>query len=268
MLGPSEGDEQQVRVLNRVLTWTSRGVEYEADPRHAELVTKDLGLEGAKGVATPGTKEEGTTKEEHAEKLDPAKTSSYRAIVARLNYLAADRPDIAFSVKEAARSMSAPTKGCWEKLKRIGRYLISRPRAVLTFQWQSTPNKLRVFTDADWAGCKTTRKSTTGGCICWGDHLIKSWSKTQTLLALSSGESEFYAALKASAEGLGMMAMMRDFGIKVDGEVLGDASAALGIIHRKGLGRTRHIDTGLLWIQQTAAERRLQYTKVLGTDNP
>ena len=48
----------------------------------------------------------------------------------------------------------------------------------------------------------------------------------------------------------------------------GDASAALGIIHRKGLGRTRHIDTGLLWIQQTAAEKRLKYFKVLGKDNP
>ena len=48
------------------------------------------------------------------------------------------------------------------------------------------------------------------------------------------------------------------------GKVLGDASAALGIIHRKGLSRTRHIDTGLLWIQQAAAERRLEYAKVLG----
>jgi hypothetical protein len=50
--------------------------------------------------------------------------------------------------------------------------------------------------------------------------------------------------------------------------VLGDASAALGIINRRGLGRTRHIDTGLLWIQHTAAEKRLHYSKVLGTINP
>ena len=62
--------------------------------------------------------------------------------------------------------------------------------------------------------------------------------------------------------------MMKDFGYEIKGEILGDASAALGIIHRKGLGRTRHIDTGLLWIQQTAAGRRLKYPKVLGTENP
>ena len=65
-----------------------------------------------------------------------------------------------------------------------------------------------------------------------------------------------------------MLAMLRDFGWHMQGEVYGDASAALGIINRRGLGRTRHIDTGLLWIQQTAAEKRLAYHKVLGTDNP
>ena len=65
-----------------------------------------------------------------------------------------------------------------------------------------------------------------------------------------------------------MLSMFKDFGLRARGEVLGDASAALGIIHRKGLGRTRHIDTGMLWIQQTAAEKRLAYSKVLGTDNP
>ena len=102
----------------------------------------------------------------------------------------------------------------------------------------------------------------------FGKHTIKTWSKTQTLLALSSGESESYAALKASAEGLGMMSLLKDFGRVVTGEVWGDASAALGIIHRKGLGRTRHIDTGLLWIQQTAADKGLKYNTILGTENP
>ena len=101
-----------------------------------------------------------------------------------------------------------------------------------------------------------------------GSHLIKTWSKTQSLLALSSGESELYGTLKASAEALGILSMMKDLGMHMRGRVLGDASAALGIIHRKGLGRTRHIDTGMLWIQQTAAEKRLEYMKVLGSENP
>ena len=101
-----------------------------------------------------------------------------------------------------------------------------------------------------------------------GKRTLKIWSRTQSLVVLSSGESEFYAARKESAEGLGMKAVAADLGIQVDGEVWGDASAALEIIKRKGLGRTRHIDIGLLWIQQTAAEGRLKYHKALGTDNP
>ena len=49
---------------------------------------------------------------------------------------------------------------------------------------------------------------------------------------------------------------------------MGDASAVLGIINRKGLGKTRHIDTGLLWIQQTVAKRELSFNKVHGKENP
>ena len=63
LLGPDAKDSPQVRVVNRILTWTTRGVDYGADPRHAELVMKDLGLDQAKGVTTPGTKEGGRTKE-------------------------------------------------------------------------------------------------------------------------------------------------------------------------------------------------------------
>ena len=98
--------------------------------------------------------------------------------------------------------------------------------------------------------------------------MIKAWSKTQSSIALSSGESEVYASLKAYAEAVGTLSLMKDFGYDMKGKVLGNASAALGVIHRKGLGRTRHIDTGMLWIQQTAAETRLEYNKVLGSDNP
>ena len=125
-----------------------------------------------------------------------------------------------------------------------------------------------TYSDADWAGCKQTRKSTTGGCIMVGAHSIKSWSRTQSLIALSSGESELYASLKAAAETLGVLSMAKDLNWNLKGEVWGDASAALGIIHRKGIGKTRHIQTGLLWIQQTAAEQRLRFHKVLGTRNP
>ena len=101
-----------------------------------------------------------------------------------------------------------------------------------------------------------------------GSHVLKGWAKTQSLIALSSGESELYATLRAASEGLGIQSIAKDIGIDLRGEVWADASAALGIIKRRGLGKTRHIDTGYLWIQQTAAEKRLKFGKILGRDNP
>ena len=269
VLGPNEGQQKQVKILNRVVTWDgSRGIVYEADPRHTEIVIEQLRLNDAKEVSTPGTREEGRTTEDNEEQLSEKDKTRYRAIVARLNYFTPDRPDIAYAVKELARAMSNPSNGDWLRLKRLGRYMKGRPRLQQVFEWQPAQGMVTTYSDADWAGCKQTRKSTTGGCITIGRHTIKGWSETQALVALSSGESELYAAIKAAAETLGIMSMMKDFNWKVAGQVYGDASAALGIINRTGLGKTRHIDTSLLWIQQTAAERQLKFSKVLGRNNP
>ena len=66
------------------------------------------------------------------EPLAPREASLYRAIVARINFLAADRPDVQFASKEASRKMSCPRHVDWAAVKRIGRYLAGRPRAVGT----------------------------------------------------------------------------------------------------------------------------------------
>ena len=268
-LGPGKDDMKQVKILNRVISWDDkRGISYEADPRHVEIISQQLKLGEAKAVSTPGTKEEGRTAENQDEPLNNEQATQYRALVARCNYLSPDRPDISFSVKELARSMANPRQGDWVRLKRLGRYLVGRPRLQQWFTWQPSQYCIHTYTDADWAGCRDTRKSTTGGAITFGKHTLKGWSKTQSLIALSSGESELYATLKASAETLGIISMMQDFGMKVSGEIWGDAQAALGIINRTGLGKTRHIQTGLLWVQQVSADKRLKYGKVLGKVNP
>lgn len=82
-----------------------------------------------------------------------------------------------------------------------------------------------------------------------GTHWLKSWSKTQTLIALSSAGSELYAAVKATAETMGIQSAANDFGLQIEASTMADASAALGIISRKGLGKVRHLDTNHLWIQ-------------------
>ena len=70
--------------------------------------------------------------------------------------------------------------------------------------------------DTDFAGCLKTRKSTSGGIVMLNGHTVKSWSVTQDVIALSSGEAEFYAMVKAASQSLGMRAMMQDLGIGGD----------------------------------------------------
>ena len=171
------GDE--LRILNRVVRRTSDGYEWEADQRHAELLIRESGLnETSRPLTNPGRKL--TRKEEDEEEFDLslARASSYRQQVARANFLAVDRPDISFSVKELCRHMAAPTNKNEEALKRLARYLLGCPRLVVHFQWQTPMKALLVMTDSDWAGCTRTRKSTSGGVVMRGRHLIKHWSGT------------------------------------------------------------------------------------------
>ena len=261
--------KKELKILNRIVQWDGvRRVVYEADPRHAELIIEDLQFGDVKVVVASGAKEEGCTQHGGDQELGEQEATRYRAIVARCNHLAPDGPDIGFAVEELARQMSKPIKGDWVRLHRFGRYLLGRPRLQQRYEWQRNQKVLTAFSDAGWAGCNSTRKSTTGGCIKVGARTLKVRTKTQSLIALSSGESELYATLHAVAEALGVIAMMRGTGCSVSGEIWSDAGAALGIIHRTGLGKIRHIDTGLLWIQQTAAEQRLRFQQVLGKHNP
>ena len=89
-------------------------------------------------------------------KLDPNQASTYRALAARANYLAQDRPDIHFATKELCREMSEPTLRGWNRLKRLGRYLVAYPRYVQEFKRQWKQAELVTWVDTEYAGCPRT----------------------------------------------------------------------------------------------------------------
>ena len=101
----------------------------------------------------------------------------------------------------------------------------------------------------------------------WGSHLLKSWSTTQDVVALSSGETEFYGIVRAAAQGLGLKSMLGDFGVSVTVRVHTDASAARGIAVRKGLGKVRQIEVSQLWIQDAVARGEISINKVRTDEN-
>ena len=107
-MGPGPSDAKEVSVLNRIVRWTPKGIDYEADPRQVEKLLQEMELEGANGAATPGQKVLSHQIESETELCERDHTK-YRASVARANYLAADRIDIIYSAKECCRFMSRPT---------------------------------------------------------------------------------------------------------------------------------------------------------------
>ena len=95
--------------------------------------------------------------------------------------------------------------------------------------------------------------------LYFGDA-VKGWSSNHAVIALSSGEAEYYAASKGASNALGFQSMSRDLGIEV--------KTARGIIHRFGLGKLRHLETGYLWLQAAVKTKKLQVREIAGHCNP
>ena len=160
--------------------------------------------------------------------------------------------------------MVRPTCASWRKLKKLARYLKGQPRVVqkIKLDVDGIGDEVKMIVDSDWAGCMQTWRSTNGGCIIVGDICLKVWSTTQRVVALSSGEADFYAAVKGASEGLGFLAGCADLGIWADGmvslKVLTDSSACKGDLpENRALGKIRYIDVALLWLQDLVRKGRI-----------
>ena len=164
--------------------------------------------------------------------------------------------------------MCSPTRRDLHRLKRLGRYLKGRPRLVQMFVWQDLYDKYDMYVDSDWAGDRDTRKSTSAGAIYGGAHVNRTWSKDQDIIATSSAEAELHAASYGAMQLKGLQSISIDLGRELRGHIHIDASAAIGVMKRQGLGKLRHIQVRDLWLQQEIKEGRLHVHKVDTKANP
>nr|XP_020164445.1 uncharacterized mitochondrial protein AtMg00810-like [Aegilops tauschii subsp. strangulata] len=127
-----------------------------------------------------------------------ADATEYRSFAGALQYLTLTRPDIAHAVEQACLYMHAPRDPHLNLVKRILRYVCGTLDPGL--QLHSTPaSSLTAYSDADWAGCPDTRRSTSDYCVYLGDNLV-SWStKRQATVSRSSAEAEYRAVAHAVA---------------------------------------------------------------------
>ena len=152
MVGPEPNDQQEIKILGRIISYEAGGLTYEPDPGHMEAVIHELGLAAANGVATPGVKDEAevsaaelverrkgysppafeigpmgeiTTPSGLPDSDSPELTGDqlrrYQSLAARLNYFALDRLDLLFPVKELMRKLGKPTEDDMSRLKRAAR---------------------------------------------------------------------------------------------------------------------------------------------------
>ena len=151
------------------------------------------------------------------------------------------RPDIRHSVKNLSRRMVNPTESSLADLKRLVRYLKGYPDLSQVFAAQQEPTVLRVQVDFDHAG-----DAVTVWCSC-----CKHASNVQSTVALSTGESEYYALAKGEATALGLQSLLADLGLELPVVVESDSNSARGTLSRIGLGKARHIQTRFLWTRES-----------------
>ena len=268
MLGPDAGDDKEVRILNRLVRWEKDRIVYEGDEKHAQVVIREMGLEeGSKGFDIPVLAEKECTE---GKELDAAGVAKYRRLAATVNYLAMDRPDLQFAASVLGRSMSRPTENSMAALKRAARYLLKHPSVRYIYQSVDLEQAkvIEGFSDSDWAGCRATRRSMSGGVVSIAGGTVKSWSNRQGSVALSSGEAEYYASVKTASELLGLRALAEDLGWGFDIWMWVDSTAAKSIASRLGNGKLRHLDVRFLWLQEATRDRSLRVKKIEGKKNP
>nr|CAB3464295.1 unnamed protein product [Digitaria exilis] len=119
--------------------------------------------------------------------------SDFRSLAGALQWLTFTRPDIAYAVQQVCLHMHDPREPHLAALKRILRYIRGTLDLGLLLR-PSTTVDLTVYTDADWAGCPDTRRSTSGYAVFLGGNL------RQNTVSRSSAEAEYRAVANGVAE--------------------------------------------------------------------
>ncbi|XP_026432297.1 uncharacterized protein LOC113329659 [Papaver somniferum] len=168
----------------------------------------------------------------------------YRQLVGSFNHLTITRPNISHAVHIVIQFMSPPRSTHFAAVLRILRYIKGTLYQRLHFS--STYNlRLRAYSDSDWAGDATDRRSTTSYCMFLGDSLITRRSKKQTVVSRSSAEAEYITLAHTTSEIVWLQWILGDMGVPVSEPtpLFCDNKAAIHIAHHDVFHeRTKHIE--------------------------
>jgi hypothetical protein len=214
-----------------------------------DLITL-AGLEDTSSVDTPMEVNVKYRKDEGDLLDDP---TLYRSLVGILIYLTTTRPDISYAVHQVSQFMSSPRHLHLAAVRRIIRYLRGSPNRGLFFPTGSSL-QLVAYSDADWAGCPDTRRSTTGWSMFLGNALISWKCKKQDRVSKSSTEAEYRAMSTACSEIVWLRGLLEELGFpQVTSTPLhADNTSAIQIATNPVFHeRTKHIEVDCHFIRNT-----------------
>ena len=180
----------------------------------------------------------------------------YREVIGSLIYaMICTRPDLSWVVTKLSQHLEKPTNADWVMVKHVLRYIKGTLNKKLTYRKSSEGLKLMGFSDSDWAGSTTDRRSTTGYYFSLNSNSPPvSWkSKKQSTVALSSCEAE-YMALSACAQESQFLKMLLSGFIPTDPRkpvvIKGDNQGAIALVKNNIVkARSKHIDIRFHYIR-------------------
>ena len=265
-----------ISFLGRCITRREDSIEMSMPTSYIDKMLEQLDMLKCRHAATPGT-DSLRKLIDSEELLSPEDHRLYRRIVGQLLWLSSIRPDIQFAVKELSRGLTSPTEDHRTKMKTLLRYLAGTKPMVLTLRPKIIPHSkqttfdIDTYVDSDWAGCATSRRSTSGMALYFLGTLITSQSRTQATVALSSGEAELYAIGLGVSESLFIRSLLLESQLSknVNIRIHTDSTAGKSMATRFGTSKkTKHVQLRFLFIQELVASGVVSIKKVSGTSNP
>ncbi|KAL4592837.1 hypothetical protein LXL04_005843 [Taraxacum kok-saghyz] len=222
---------------------------------------EDMGLLGAKPTQQPMDPKYKLTSFEGEILKDEF---AYRRLIGRLLYLTITRPDITYAVHRLSQYLNKPRTHHMHAANHLLRYLKSSPGQGL-FLSSSNSLQLRAFSDADWAGCKATRRSVTGYCVFIGDSLISWRAKKQNTIARSSTEAEYRAIAAVTCELMWLRHLLHDFGVKQTEPnlVFCDNESAIKLASNPTFHeRTKHVEIDCHFIRDKIIDKTVKLLRI------
>ena len=219
------GEVTEGKHLGRTIRWSPQGFEWEANSKHVDDMVEQCGLKlDSKGAPTPITKATGKGRRDIDDDLEPHDVQTFRQAAGTGLYLSIDRPSLQFAMSAVMSGMSVPKVVHHLQAVRVAPYVLQHPGETWLFNYRANPGMIHVHTDTDLAADDLTRKSVSCTVERYGSHMLDCSVAKQSLVALSSGEAEFYGVVRTVAT-----QNLEQIGMKAEVTIASDSSAARGM---------------------------------------